>query len=106
MKILKRLIQSRKNSVATGAAIDLAAFALFSTACSDSANEMAESAEPTKIVFISGVPSHPSGQHEFRAGVILLARALEEQSGLTVEVAIAHHGWPGDESIFDDAKSH
>tara|TARA_B100000212_G_scaffold340589_2_gene321609 strand:+ start:24977 stop:26044 length:1068 start_codon:yes stop_codon:yes gene_type:complete len=105
MKILKRFIQSRNNSVATGAAIALSAFALFSTACSDSATEMSESAEPTKIVFISGVPSHPSGQHEFKAGTILLARALEDQSELPVEVAIAHHGWPKDESIFDDAKA-
>ena len=105
MKILKRLIQSRKNYVATGAALALAAFALFSTSCSDSANEMAKTVEPTKIVFISGVPSHPSGQHEFKAGVILLARALGEQSGLPVEVAIAHHGWPEDDSIFDGARA-
>jgi len=60
MKILKRLIQSRKNSVAkaTGTAMALAAFALFSTSCSDSTTEMAETVEPTKIVFISGDKCH------------------------------------------------
>jgi type 1 glutamine amidotransferase len=107
MKILERLIQSRRNSVAkaTGTAMALAAFAIFLISCSDSTTEMGETVEPTKIVFISGVPSHPSGQHEFKAGTILLARALEEQSGLPVEVAIAHHGWPEDESIFDGAKA-
>ena len=105
MKILERLIQSRKKSVATGAAMALAAFAIFSTSCSNSTTETVESAEPTKIVFISGVPSHPSGQHEFKAGTILLARALEGQSGLPVEVAIAHHGWPEDDSLFDGAKA-
>lgn len=30
---------------------------------------------------------------------------MHKQSGLPVEVAIAHHGWPEDESIFDGAKA-
>jgi len=107
MKILKRLFQSRKNPAltATGAALALTAVIVFSPSCSEITAETVETVEPSKIVFISGIPSHPSGQHEFRAGVILLARALEEQSGLPVEIAINHHGWPEDESIFDGAKA-
>lgn len=59
----------------------------------------------TKIVLIAGQPSHPSGQHEFNAGTILLARALNEQSGLSVHVDVVHNGWPEDESVFDGAKA-
>lgn len=59
----------------------------------------------TKIVLIAGQVSHPSGQHEFNAGTILLARALNEQCGLPVHVDVVHNGWPEDESIFDGAKA-
>jgi hypothetical protein len=59
----------------------------------------------TKIVFIAGKPSHPSGQHEFNAGAILLARALNEQSGLPLQVDVHHNGWPTDENAFTDAKA-
>lgn len=54
---------------------------------------------------ISGAPSHASGEHEFRAGVELLAKALKYQSQLPVDIVISHHGWPEDESIFNDAKA-
>ena len=57
----------------------------------------------TRIVLIAGQPSHPSGQHEFNAGAIILARALNEQSGLPVEVEVVHNGWPEDDSVFDGA---
>ena len=63
----------------------------------------AQSGGKTKIVLIAGNPSHPSGQHEFNAGAILLARALNEQSGLPVKVEVVHNGWPEDESVFDGA---
>ena len=75
------------------------------TSCGDSAEAQSGETEPTKIVFISGKPSHPSGQHEFRAGVILLSRALRDQSGLPVEVVEAHLGWPEDESILEGAEA-
>ena len=59
----------------------------------------------TKIVLIAGPVSHPSGQHEFNAGCILLARALNEQSELPVHVDVVHNGWPDDESIFAGAQA-
>jgi hypothetical protein len=59
-------------------------------------------AAPARIYFLHGGRSHGPGDHEFRAGSILLARALNEQSGLPVE-AIVHAGWPEDDSILDDA---
>ncbi|QIF03591.1 ThuA domain-containing protein [Roseimicrobium sp. ORNL1] len=59
----------------------------------------------TKIVLIAGVKSHPSGQHEFRAGGTLLARALNEQSSLPLDVVLVTEGWPKDESVFDGAKA-
>lgn len=39
-----------------------------------------------KLVLVAGNPSHPSGKHEFRAGVLLLARCLDGVPGLTVDV--------------------
>lgn len=59
----------------------------------------------TRIVLIAGQPSHPSGQHEFNAGCILLAKALNQQSSLPVQVDVVHNGWPEDESVFDGAKA-
>ena len=70
---------------------------LFAATCSLCA------AERPRVVMIAGQPSHPSGQHEFNAGTILLARALNEQSGLAVKVDVVHNGWPEDESILDGA---
>lgn len=61
--------------------------------------------QKTRIVLIAGKPSHPSGQHEFNAGAILLARALNQQSSLDVHVHVVHNGWPNDESVFEGAKA-
>lgn len=69
---------------------------------SDTAGVAADS-QAKKIVFIAGNKSHPSGQHEFNAGAEILARAINEQSGLPVHVDVVHNGWPEDETIFDGA---
>ena len=53
-----------------------------------------------KILFLAGPPSHANGEHEFRAGCMLLADALNE-SGLEVEAKVHWYGWPKDESIFE-----
>jgi len=63
----------------------------------------ADPGKKARVVFVAGPASHPSGQHEFNAGSILLARALNEQSGLPIQVDVVHNGWPEDESIFDGA---
>jgi hypothetical protein len=57
--------------------------------------------ETTRILFLAGARSHASGEHEFRAGCMLLAKALTEQSGLDVEATVIS-GWPEDESVFDN----
>jgi hypothetical protein len=54
-----------------------------------------------KLVFIAGKPSHPPGMHEFRAGTLLLTKALKNVPGLVVE---QHDmGWVKDEATFADA---
>ncbi len=53
-----------------------------------------------KIVFLAGGRSHGPGEHEFNAGCQLLARALNEQSGLDVQATVVQ-GWPKDESVLD-----
>jgi hypothetical protein len=45
-----------------------------------------------RIVLIAGRPSHPPGMHEFRAGSLLLQKALAGQTGLKVDVYT--NGWP------------
>jgi len=39
-----------------------------------------------RIVIIAGRPSHPAGMHEFRAGSLLLQKALSGVKGITVDV--------------------
>ena len=39
-----------------------------------------------RIVLIAGKPSHPPGMHEFRAGCLLLQKALSSVPGITVQV--------------------
>ena len=58
-------------------------------------------AEKKKILFLAGKPSHANGEHEFRAGCMLLANALNE-SDANVEAKVHFYGWPEDESILDD----
>lgn len=45
-----------------------------------------------QIVLIAGKPSHPPGMHEFRAGALLLQKALANVPNVTVEVYA--NGWP------------
>lgn len=56
-----------------------------------------------KIVIIAGKPSHPSGQHEFNAGVKLLTKRLNKLD--SVVAANYHNGWPADETAFDNANA-
>lgn len=58
----------------------------------------------TEIVFLAGKKSHRSGDHEFRAGCLLLAKALNEESGLDVQATVIS-GWPNDDSVLDAAKA-
>jgi hypothetical protein len=55
-----------------------------------------------KIVFLYGDKSHASGDHEFRAGSMLLANHLNRQNKVDVE-ALCVAGWPKDEKTLDDA---
>jgi hypothetical protein len=45
-----------------------------------------------RIVLIAGKPSHPPGMHEFRAGCLLLQKALSSVPGIAVQVYDG--GWP------------
>ena len=57
-----------------------------------------------KIVFLAGSRSHGPGEHEFYAGCQILAKALNEQSGLDVKAEVIK-GWPADESVLENAKA-
>lgn len=63
----------------------------------------ASAADKSRIVFISGKPSHGPMKHEHRAGNMILADALNA-SGLDVEaVVLPDYGYPKDESVLQNA---
>jgi len=54
-----------------------------------------------KIVFVAGNPSHGPGEHEHRAGCLLLEKCLKQNPGFTT--VVVSNGWPKDEKVFDGA---
>lgn len=57
-----------------------------------------------RILFIAGSKSHGPGEHEYRAGSLLLAKALNEQSGLAVKAEVVS-GWPEDTKVLKAASA-
>ncbi len=57
--------------------------------------------KPKKLVLIGGSMSHGIGDHEFNAGVKLLAKCLANTKALKVEVV--NDGYPKDDTILDGA---
>jgi len=62
---------------------------------------LAASPESKKLVLIFGHVSHGPGDHEFRAGSLLLKKCLEKTGGL--DVVVVGPDWPKDASVFDGA---
>jgi len=56
-----------------------------------------------KIVLVAGKQSHGPGDHEFRAGTILLKKCLDKLPGIVT--ADYYQGWPDDPTAFDNADS-
>jgi hypothetical protein len=56
------------------------------------ATALTASAGDTKVVFLAGPPSHGLGDHEHRAGCLLLKACLDKVPGVTSEVY--SNGWP------------
>ncbi|HLY11847.1 MAG TPA: ThuA domain-containing protein [Planctomycetota bacterium] len=57
--------------------------------------------EGKKLVILAGKQSHGPGDHEFRAGSLLLKKCLDRTAGL--EVVVVPNGWPEDPKVFDGA---
>lgn len=57
-----------------------------------------------KVVFVAGAPSHAPGEHEHRAGSMLLAKELNENMP-GVEAVVHYYGWPEDDAIFEGARA-
>lgn len=56
-----------------------------------------------RIVLIAGKVSHGPGDHEFRAGSLLLQKCLNAVPGITSEVY--SNGWPSDPKVFEGASA-
>ena len=52
-----------------------------------------------RLLVIAGTPSHPPGAHEYRAGLLLLQRCLQDVPELTIDLHTG--GWVADERAFD-----
>lgn len=53
------------------------------------------------IILIAGKPSHGPGDHEFRAGSLLLKQCLDRVPGISS--VVYSNGWPHVENAFDEA---
>jgi type 1 glutamine amidotransferase len=62
---------------------------------------LSSQAADKKIVFIAGRPSHGPGEHEHRAGCLLLSKCINQVPGFTS--VVYSNGWPADVSAFDGA---
>ncbi len=56
-----------------------------------------------KIVLVAGGPSHGPGEHEHRAGMLLLGKCLDQVPG--IQVVVVSNGWPADLKTFDGASA-
>ena len=56
-----------------------------------------------KIVFIAGRASHGPGDHEHRAGSMLLAKCLNTAAGDKFYATVYSNGWPADPTKFQNA---
>ncbi|MBI4327152.1 MAG: ThuA domain-containing protein [Chloroflexi bacterium] len=54
-----------------------------------------------KLVLIAGTPSHGPGDHEHRAGCLLLQKCLSKVPGL--QTVVVTNGWPKDLQVFEGA---
>lgn len=81
--------QMKRSAVAVAASIALVSFVFH-----------ADAAEK-KILLIAGKQSHGPGDHEFRAGCLLLKKCLDQAPGVVSEVH--SNGWPADPKAFDGA---
>lgn len=68
---------------------------------SDVAAGEREPNETKHLVLVAGGPSHSTGTHEHRAGVLIMERCLQNVPDL--EVSTHFGGWPSDNSAFDGA---
>jgi len=60
-------------------------------------------AEDKKLVLIAGKLSHGPGEHEFKAGCMLLQKCLEKFPGL--QVVVESNGWVSDLKVFEGASA-
>jgi type 1 glutamine amidotransferase len=62
---------------------------------------LSASAADKKIVLVAGSRSHGPGEHEFRAGCLLLQKCLQNVPGITT--VVYSNGWPDKPNAFDGA---
>ena len=59
-----------------------------------------EASPPKRIVLVAGKASHGPGEHEFRAGCLLLKKCLDRAGGVE---AFVSDGWPTNGAVLENA---
>jgi len=72
-----------------------------SVSATDQEKTEKENEETKHLALVAGAASHSTGEHEHRAGVLIMERCLSSVEGL--EVSTHFEGWPDDESVFEQA---
>lgn len=102
---MKQKTRSRSiHSLVVACSCAFAVTGVFLISGNDRATAQEGVAAKKKVVFVAGKPSHKPGEHEHRAGSMLLADQLNK-SGLPVEAVVVTNGWPEDKSVFDGASA-
>ena len=78
-----------------------AGLAVLGVSCASSGPSGHAHAATKKIVLVAGSVSHGKGEHEFRAGCLLLKDCLDKVPG--VSAVVVSNGWPADPQVFADA---
>lgn len=66
-----------------------------------SASTLLSPAADKNIVLVAGHPSHGPGEHEFRAGCLLLQKCLNDVPG--IKAVVYTNGWPNEATAFEHA---
>ena len=95
------MLATRTLNLQTRNAMSLSRRAFLGTAAAVATPGLAQPPKAKKLVLLAGTPSHGPGDHEFNAGVLLLANCLKDVRGL--ETVVLRNGYPADDSVLDTA---
>lgn len=80
----------------------IALICVFALVAASFSSQAADASGKKRVVFIAGKPSHGWGQHEHKAGCMLLAKYLNDNMP-QIKADVYLNGWPADPKVLDGA---